>query len=34
MKKGTVLIAEGTSKRGTETKDTYSLLVLPKHLKS
>ena len=26
MKKGSVLIAEGTSKRGTETKDTYSLL--------
>ena len=26
MKKGSVLIAEGTSKRGTETKDTYSLV--------
>lgn len=26
MKKGTVLVAEGTSKRGTDTKDTYSLL--------
>ena len=26
MKKGSVLIAEGTSKRGTETKDTYSLI--------
>ena len=26
MKKGSVLIAEGISKRGTETKDTYSLV--------
>ena len=33
MKKGNILVAEGTSNRGTETKDTYSLLVLLKRLK-
>ena len=33
MKKGTVLVAKGTSKRGTETKDTYSLLGFTKAFK-
>ena len=33
MKKGNILIAEGTSNRGTETKDTYSLLGFTKAFK-
>ena len=33
MKKGKILIAEGTSKRGTDTKDTYSLKVFNKAIK-
>ncbi len=33
MKKGNVLIAEGTSNRGTETKDTYSLVGFTKAFK-
>ena len=28
-----MLVAEGTSKRGTETKDTYSLIGFTKHFK-
>ena len=33
MKKGRVLITEGRSKRGTDTKDTYSLIGFTKALK-
>ena len=33
MKKGYCLIAEGNSKRGTETKDTYSLVGFTKAFK-
>ena len=33
MKKGSILVAEGTSVRGTDTKDTYSLIGFSKALK-
>ena len=33
MKKGSILVAEGTSIRGTDTKDTYSLIGFSKALK-